>query len=222
MLLNPVVKPQYKEDSVSKKANKVTIWMFLTCISSFAQEDWQSRDVARLAFEIGKKCYLPFWSISNIKTETRNNTNLVTGLGYGTKKNWAEAMVQRQWNYKGGFWAVDFRFRAQPSNRLVLYFEPGKFIDQPGFYESAFVDVRAWKGLSVGAETENIHRPKRLPEKEYPRLITAGPRLAIQLGSRWGFDYSAVVAYRFSLTGPNERRLYFFASKRFSLRGRKQ
>lgn len=194
----------------------LVVWLFL--FRAPAQTfDLQNRDALHLQAEVGRGYSLAFWSVSNFKTSTSNNTNVFFGIARGDKDNWLEVMTQRQWNNKGGFWALDVRCRVQLTNRLSFFAEPTAFVTQSGFYHFVSVEYRTWKRLSLGGETENIHRPEGQPQQ-----INFGPRASIKLGRLCGLDYNIAAAYRFSLTGPNEPRLYIAASRRFSLRrGRK-
>ena len=194
----------------------VIFWIFAFRIH--AQElDLQNRDAFHMQAGIGRGFGAAFWVVGNVKTETPRNTNLFFGVFRGDKDNWLEVMAQKQWNNKGGFWALDVRYKAQLTKRLSVFVEPTAFVTQPGFYHFVAVEYRTWKRLSLGGETENIHRPEGQPQQ-----LNFGPRASVKFGSKWGVDYGAAVAYRFSLTGPNELRAYASASRRFSLRrGRK-
>lgn len=194
------------------------VLMFVT-VSGLSGQDWQNRDVLHLTAAVGKDYYLVAWPIGNFKSDSPRTTNLFFGVGRGDKSNWIEVMAQKQWNSKGGFWAFDARCRIQLTKRLSVYAEPAAFVTQPGFYHFVILEYRVWKKLSARAEEESAWRPAASP---LPKQYNFGPGIGLGLGSKWGVDYGAAFTYRFSLTGPNEPRVYFSASKRFNLRrGRK-
>lgn len=182
-------------------------------------QDWQNRDAFHFRGEVGKGYDLVVWGIPNFRTATPNNANIFFGVGRGDKNNWVEVMAQKQWSQKGGFWALDVRSRVQLTKRLSVYVEPTAFVTQPGVYHFAIVEYRVWKKLSLGGEEESVWRPA---SSTLPKQYNFGPRLSLGLGSWRGVDYGGAYAYRFSLTGLSESRVYFNVSARIDLRrGRK-
>ena len=187
------------------------IWLGLPLFLS--GQDLQNRTVIHFAAELNSRWYLAGWSVTNLKTQTLNNTNLFAGLGYQKKNWWLEGMLWKQYNSRGGLWGADFRFRRQLTKKLSLYVEPAILLTAPGFYEFVIVEYRAWNKLGVGAETENTHRLTR-------QSIAAGPRASYALGKLRGADFTIALTYRFGPTGRNELRLHFGATRRFALTDR--
>ncbi|MCL5774877.1 MAG: hypothetical protein M1333_01545 [Patescibacteria group bacterium] len=184
---------------------------FLFCFALFPQ-DLQNRTVVKTPLDFGDRWYMTFWSITNLKTQTSNNTNLFPGIGYQSKTWWAEAMLQKQWSSTGGLWSADFRFRKQLNHRLSVYIEPAVLFPSLGLYEFVVFESRVAKGFSFGAETENVHRLSK-------QSLAAGPRVGYALGKRWGWEFATAFAYRFVPTGSrDEARLYFVVTRRIRLR----
>lgn len=179
-----------------------------------AAQDWQSRNVVHLQIDLEKNWFISLWSITNLRTETPNTTNLFTGIGRRGRGWWLEGMVQRQWNPKGNQWMLDARFDKQ-SGRWHLYAEASPFLTRKAFYEFVIVERRTWKGLALGVETENLHQAGR-------DTVQVGPRASRKLGRLAGFDVSLAGAVRFSLIGGHtEPRLYLIFNRRFALTDRK-
>ena len=183
---------------------------FLFCAGLFSQ-DLQNRSVIKTPLDLGDRWYVTFWSITNVKAQTPN-TNIFPGLGYRSKTWWAEGMIQKQWSSAGGLWSADFRLRKQLTSRLSLYVEPAILFPDPAFYEFVVLEGRVWRNLSIGGETENVHRFSR-------QSIAAGPRVGYVLGQRWGCEFATAFAYRFVPTGgKDEARLYLVVTRRIRLR----
>ncbi len=178
----------------------------LFAVSASAQ-DLQSRTVAHITVDLTDRWFVPVWSITNLKTQSPNNTNLFFGLGYRGENWWVEEMVQKQYSSVGGLWSVDSRFRWQ-KQRIAVYVEPAMlWTPSPALYEFVTVEERLWRGLSFRQETENVHRLSR-------QSVAVGPGLSYNLGQHGGWDVGVAGAYRFSPTGKNELRGYFVFSKR--------
>ena len=185
--------------------------VFLLFCCPLLPQDLQNRTVVKTPLDLGDHWYVVFWSITNLKAESPNNTNIFPGVGYRGKTWWVEGMAQKQWNGSGGLYSIDIRFRKQLTQRLSLYVEPSVILTNPSFYEFVILESRVWKKLSVGGETENVHRLNK-------QLIAAGPRVSYSLGQRWGCEFAASFAYRFSPTGKDEARLYLNITRRVRLR----
>lgn len=193
------------------KTKLVVASIVVFCLPAAAQAvDWQNRDGLHLQTDISQKWFLPMWSTTNLRSETPNNTNLFGGLGYRGKSWWLESMVQRQLSpATGDQWMLDFRYDRR-NGPWHLYVEVSPFISKPAFYEFVIVERRAWKRLSLRAETENTHRLSA-------QKIAAGGGLALSFGKHHGWDLGAAAVYRFSPTALNEPRIYLAANRRFSL-----
>jgi hypothetical protein len=192
---------------------KVVLFLAMCVTIPVSAQDWQTRDAAHVQADVNQHWFLAGWSVTNLRTQTLNNTNLFGGAGYRGKDWWLEAMAQHQWT-KTNQWALDFRFNRQ-TGRWRLYAEVSPFLTKKAFYEYVIVERRTWKGFSFGAETENTHQPG-------PDTIAAGPRVSHKLGRFAGFDASAAVAVRFSpVGGHTEPRLYLVFNRRLYLRDRK-
>jgi len=186
--------------------------MFFLFCTALLPQDLQNRSVIKTPADLNDHWYITFWSITNLKTQSPNNTNIFPGLGYRSKTWWAEAMLQKQWSAAGGLWSADFRFRKQLTNRLSLYAEPAVLFPSPALYEFVVLESRVGKGFSLGGETENVHRLSR-------QSIAAGPRIGYALGQRWGWEFATAFAYRFVPTGDkDEARLYLVVTRRIRLR----
>ena len=184
--------------------------LFLFCPVLLGQ-DLQNRTVVKTPFDLGENWYVTFWSITNLKTETPNNTNIFPGLGYRGKTWWAEAMLQKQWSAAGGSWSADFRVRKQLTNRLSLYVEPAALFPDPAFYEFVVLESRVWNRIFLGGETEGVHLLSK-------QSFAAGPRVSYVFGQRWGCEFATAFAYRLSPTGRDEARLYLVLTRRVRLR----
>lgn len=173
-------------------------------------QDVQNRSVMHVMADINNRWFIPVWSITNVRAESPNNTNVFAGLGYRGKTWWTEGLVQHQLNRSGGLWSVDARFRRQ-FGRVSVYVEPSVIIaPKKAFYEFVIVEERLWKGLSLRQETENVHRPGK-------DTITAGGGLAYSLGKWRGFDVATALVYRASPTGKDELRAYLNITRRVRL-----
>jgi hypothetical protein len=186
----------------------------LLFVSLLSAQDLQNRTAAHITTDITERWFVAVWSITNLRTQTPNNTNLFVGIGYRGKAWWLEGMVQKQWNANAGLWSVDARFRKQLTSRFSLYVEPSVLLPRPAFYEFVILDALVWEKLTVGAETENVHRQSK-------QSIAMGPRVSYALGERWGFSLSTTLAYRLSPTGKDEARVYLVLSHRVKRKGRK-
>lgn len=177
--------------------------------------DWQSRQAAHFQAEIGGKWFLAGWAIENARTVAINNTNFIWGVGFGGPDHWIECMAQRQLSQTGGFWGVDQRYFRKIGSRWSLFVEATIIVSKPGFYEYVALEYKLSQRWSLRSETENTHRVDR-------QSIAAGGGMNLKLAEGKGWKLSMAVVYRASPTGKGEPRLYLNATKRFSLRGRKQ
>ena len=140
------------------------LMFFLIPLVGWSQESVQLKVVAhpRYFLESEKQgVFLAGWSITNTMSGIKDNTNIFLGIGYAGK-NWAiENMVWKQWNPTGNQFHLDFRFTARPTSKINLYLEGAPRLDKKGFYDFVIVEAREIKSLSLGVETENIHRPRQ-------------------------------------------------------------
>ncbi len=193
---------------------KAVLFLAICLTIPASAQDWQTRDSLHVQADVSKNWFVSGWSVTNLRTETPNNTNLFAGAGYRGKNWWLEAIVQHQWNTKANQWMLDFRFNKQ-TERWRLYAEVSPFLIKKAFYEYVIVERRTWKGFSFGAETENTHQIG-------PDMIAIGPRVSRKLGRFAGFDASAAIAVRLSpVGGHTEPRLSLTFNRRLYLRDRK-
>lgn len=194
-----------------------------------AQTDLQTRLIihptvdlggAALCGEVLRGWFLTGWSITNLRTETPNNTNLFGGLGYRGKNWWAEGMTHRQWRPQGGRdWMVDVRFQKQFAGRraVSLYVESEFFLTRRAFYEFVIAEARIlpveksrwFERWRIGGETENVHRA------EARDSLALGARLTYPLGTFREWTLSSSLAYRVQSPEPNAFRFYLSVSRRF-------
>lgn len=174
-------------------------------------QDLQNRDAVHLQADISKNWFVPVWSITNLRSQTPNNTNLFGGVGYRGKDWWVEGMVQRQFSpATGGQWMLDFRYDRK-TGPWHFYVEVSPFITKPAFYEFVFVERRVWKRLGFRLKTENTNRLSG-------QKITAGGGPTWDFGKHRGWDIGAAADYCPSPTGLNESRVSVNAARRLSFR----
>lgn len=174
-------------------------------------QDLQNRSVVRVSLDVSEHVYLPIWSITNLKSQSPDNSNIFAGIGYRDKSWWTEGMVQKQWSASGGLWSVDGRFKKQ-KGRFSIYAEPSVLLmPRRAFFEFVIVEERVWRGLALRQETENTHTLSK-------QKIAVGAGGSWSFAQHWGWDFSLAAVYRFSPTGPNESRVSASASKRLDFR----
>lgn len=193
----------------------ILLYLLVLVPPVFAQ-DLQSRTLVQAALDFSPQRYLAVKFITNLKSQTPNNTNLFIGLGYRGKSWSLEVMVQKQLNANGGFWAQDTRFvkKFGKQRKTTLYAEATPFLSQRTFGWSAYCETEVWKKFKVGAEIESYN---------------GGPRVSRRLGSFIGFDISGTGAFRFDplqrpskVTGhPHEIRFYLVLNRHDKLTGHK-
>lgn len=185
------------------------VLVFVFGLTLFAQ-DLQHKTVLHVAADVSDRWFIPIWSISNLRTQNPNNTNIFVGVGYRGKDWWVQGLAQHQWNRSGGLWSADARFRKQ-MGRVSLYVEPSVILSsKKAFYEFVIVEERVWKGLALRQETENVHHLGK-------DSIAAGGGLAYSLGAWYGCDFSTALVYRVSPTGKDELRAYLNVTRRVRL-----
>lgn len=170
--------------------------------------DPQTRLVLHTTADLDQNWFVTNWTIGNIKAETPNNISLFPGVGYRFGKWWVEAMIQRQWSHVGNSWALDFRYVVEPTNRTTLYAEYSPFLTKSGQYVFVYVNVRVWKQLAVGFETENVYRPG-------PDILDLGPRIVLPLISLGEYKLTLSAAYQIHHREADIPRLYVNLSRRF-------
>lgn len=115
------------------------------------------------------------WSITNIRQDLPDNTNLMVGLGCRGAGKWVEVMLQRQLSGDGQHkWFADFRTSAAVG-RCGAFLELAPFLTGRGLYNYTSLECKMSPRLKAGAETENIWRPG------LPAALGAGPRLTVVL-----------------------------------------
>ncbi len=189
----------------------IAVWLLACCLQA---QDLQNRSTLHLTADINDRWYVVVWPIANIRARSPSNFNLFAGAGRRGKNWYLEAMLQKQWNGKGGLWTLDFRYRRQATSRLSVYAEPDIFLSRRAFYEFVIVEYRTWWKLNMGGETENAHQPGK-------DVLAVGPRISRPLGRFWGTDFVLGAAYRTASPGHNEIRIYLNATRRFALTDRK-
>lgn len=184
-----------------------TICLSLFALPSSAQgSDPQTRLVLHATADLNQNWFITNWVIGNVKADTPNNVNLFPGVGYRAKNWWLEAMTQRQWSKPGNQWMLDFRYSFN-RGRLAFYAESTPLLTKRGEYEFVYADVRVWKRLSVGFETENVHKPGK-------DSLGAGPRLSLPVASFGNYKLSLAGVYQFR-NEANVPRLYVVLNRRF-------
>ena len=185
---------------------------FLACISTsaLAQEtNPQARPVLHTTVDLSDRWFITDWAIGNVRAKTPSNFNLFPGLGLRSEKWWFEAMVQRQWNPIGkNQWMLDFRSAGALNKRATLYLEWAPFLSQAGQYEFVQLNVRVYKQLSIGAESEDVQRPGT-------DSWNIGPRLSFPVTSIGEYKLSLAVAYQIHYHEPDIPRLYIVLDRRF-------
>ncbi len=97
------------------------------------------------------------WSITNIRENATDNTNLFAGIGRKLENGWMEFMVVRQYSVTSSQWFGDFRMMRRLTPRMNMQVELMSFLESPALYHFARVDYRMGP-LNLMAETENIQR----------------------------------------------------------------
>jgi len=196
------------EDTVRKFAVAlcVVVIFALPCLAQ--DNEPQSRIVFHTTADISDNWFVTNWTIGNIKAENPNNINLFPGIGYRHGNQWFEAMIQRQWSRPGNSWAIDLRYGVDLSSRMFLYVESAPLLSIAGEYEFVFVDVQTWKRLSIGAETENVH-------KVSTDSLGAGPRISLPIASLGESKLTLGGVYQFRRNEANVPRLYVVLNRRF-------
>jgi hypothetical protein len=181
----------------------------ISALPSFAQEvSVQNRTVLHTTFDVTDDWFVTNWAIGNIKADSPNNINIFPGVGYRHNNWWFEAMVQRQWSQPGNSWALDFRYAIAASPRVFVYVESAPLLSIAGEYEFVFVDVRTWKRLSLGAETENVHKAGR-------DSLGAGPRLSFPVADIGNYSLALGATYQFRHSEADVPRLYVVLNRRY-------
>src|SRR3989344_4041226 len=192
----------------------VLVVLMFGMISGLSGQDWQNRSVVQVQIDVSQRAFLAVKSISNLRSETPNNTNIFAGVGVRGKSWWLEGMVQHQWRAGSNQWMLDFRFDKQ-AGRWHWYVEASPFLTRKAFYEFVIVERRTWKGVSVGGEAENNQQIGRDD-------IGVGPRESRKLVHCAGIDVAFSGAVRLSpVGGHTEPRLYLVFNRRFALTDRK-
>lgn len=177
-------------------------------LSSWGQ-DLQTRIIFHPTAKLRQDWYLTCWSITNLRQQSPSNTNLFAGLGYRGKTWWLEGMWQQQWNRDRRDQLLDFRFQKNITNRATLYAEPAIFLTKTTFYDFVILEYRAWRKLSLGMETENVH-------KAGPDSWGAGPRLSHPI-TAWK-DIKVALALSYQVRARREEkdalRLYLILNHR--------
>ena|SRR3989344_7747269 len=177
-------------------------------ISSALAQDPQVRVVAHPMLNLDDNWYLSFWSVSNIRSRSPDNTNIFVGIGYQASTWWTEFMVQQQWNRSSANTTLELRYQKRFTNKLSVYLEPAVFLNKKAFYEFVIIERPLWRRLSLGAETENVHQAGK-------DVWAAGPRISFPIATPGKWKVNGAVAYRFRNTGQDEPRLYLGFTRRF-------
>lgn len=183
-----------------KKYGLTPILFIFFVLPTFAQDN-NLRVLFHPTFTLTKHWFVPVWAIGNAKTQSPNNANLISGIGYRHETWWAEGMVQRQWSPTGNQWFLNFRFYKN-HKRFALYAEPAVYLTKPAFQEASFVEYRVWRKLALGGETENVHRPNARD------TLGVGPRLSYALPQWKNVRPVVAVTYQVRKQERNVLRLY--------------
>ncbi len=186
-----------------------TICMTLVALPGFSQEQTpQTRLVFHTVADLNSNWFVTNWTIGNVRAKAPDNINIFPGVGYRGKTWWTEAMVQRQWSPAGNSWAIDFRYNVSLSDRLSLYAESAPLLTHHGEYEFLILDVRAWRKLAVGVETENVHMAGR-------DSLGAGPRVSAPVATFGKYSLALGGVYQIRHTAADIPRLYVVLNRRF-------
>lgn len=172
--------------------------------------DPATRIVLHTTADLNPNWFVTNWTIGNVKAETPNNINLFPGAGYRfSDQTWFEAMIQRQWGESGNQWMLDFRWQtASSSDRWLVYAEYSPFLTKNGQYVFVFANVRIWKQLAVGLETENVYRTG-------PNILDFGPRVVLPVISFGEYKLILTAAYQIHHCEADIPRLYVALNRRF-------
>lgn len=177
----------------------------------FAQDqlDKQVRLVFHPTVDLGqdKHWFIATWSITNVKSQSPNNSNLLAGIGYRGNKWWLEGMLQSHWGIEHKWW-LDFRFSAELSERANLYVEAAPLLGEKVLYTFITFDHRVIKKLNFGFETENVNQAGQ-------DSLSMGPRLSYPIVTKGKFKVVAALAYQFHRLEPNVLRGYVVVPLRF-------
>ncbi len=168
-----------------------------------AQEvtDYQNRIILHEQADVSKNLFLAGWVIDNGQVYSTSNINLFGGLGYRRESWWIESMIQRQWSAGDAKLMLDNRFQAQLGPRRSLYVEVAPFLDRKAVYDMVVFEQNVWRGMNIGAETENVHRPGK-------DSLGAGPRVSVPVAQVSNFKMAIALAYQLRRQETNALRFY--------------
>jgi hypothetical protein len=126
----------------------------------FAQDPTriQGKVVARAPIPTEPGWYPAAWSITNIRQEAPDNTNLMIGIGRKMTNGWVEVMAQRQYSLHASQWFVDFRLQRQLPLKLGMFVEVAPFLETKALFTFVRIDKPLIGRFNLVMESENIHR----------------------------------------------------------------
>ena len=173
--------------------------------------DFQNRSLLHVQYESTPNSFVAGWIIANPQLYGNNNVNGLLGIGFRGQKWWFETMIQRQWGQKGDKVLANNRFNYDFGGKASLYLEVAPFLnerDSGSVYDMIVFEKRVWRKLSLGIETENVHKKER-------DSLGLGPRVRIPLDSTGNFKTSLALAYQLRSGETDTFRFYLIFSKQF-------
>jgi hypothetical protein len=146
--------------------------------------------------------FLTGWSITNIRQDATDNTNVMFGVGKKLENGWIEIMAQRQYSVRSNQWFADFRLSRKLADKVSLFVEIAPFLETKALYDFFRLEYRLGR-INILAESENIHRPGR-------DLIGIGPGLSLAPIKLVGkIRFAPVVVWQMRPNDPSWVRFYF-------------
>ncbi len=146
--------------------------------------------------------YPTAWSITNVRDEAPDNTNLMLGVGHRSKGGWTEVMLQKQYAFHTQQWFVDTRFFRKLSPRTSLFVEVSPFLGKRAVYNFVRVERRVGP-INLMVETENTWRRGKLP------ILGAGPGISLPARKLLGrMKFAPAVAWQLRHNDPDFIRVY--------------
>lgn len=190
----------------------IVMVLLLAEVQAQQTASWQARTIFRPTVDVSKRWYAAGWVIGNLTQSQADNINVLGGIGYRRNNWWAEALVQRQWSGAGRLWLLDCR-AAGSMGRWQFYGEAAPMLGHGAVYDMATVEYALGKGVSIGGETENVHR-------HGPDDWSAGPRINKSLPVLGPVHPSLAVTWHVGLGQPQVVRVYLIVGYRRKKPGR--
>ncbi len=123
-----------------------------------AQTTIQAKPVFHSSIPTEPKLYPAWWSITNIREDASDNTNIMFGIGRKTGKGWLEVMGMRQYSTQKHQWFVDIRWQRSWPNKFSTLVEVSPFVGRKALYTFARLEHPIYNRINVVVETENVHQ----------------------------------------------------------------